>query len=165
MFANEKLAPAVALLAAFCVLAPGLALTGEPASTPADRASAKHLLQSFNKVEKQEYPWGWIRWLMNDKLSPGSEMTFGLVEVGAGQNNPAHIHPNCEEHLYMLSGSCKHRIGDRTLLLVAGDLLRIPRGVPHAAEVVGKVPMKAVIVYSDGNRQFVLADEDGAPKE
>ncbi len=127
-----------------------------------DKAALATLLQSFDRVEEQEHPWGWIRWLMNDKLDPGAPMTFGLVQINAGEDNPLHIHPNCDELLYVLSGSCAHRIGDQTVTLKAGDLLRIPTGVPHAAKVLGDEPMKAVIVYSSGDRQFVPVNEGGS---
>ena len=117
------------------------------------------MMQSIDKVEVQEFDWGWIRWLMNDKLDSESEMTFGLVQLNAGANNPAHLHPNCEEHLYVLSGKCEHRIGDKTVVLKKGDLLRIPTGMPHAAKVIGDEPMLAVIVYSSGDRQFEAVEE------
>jgi quercetin dioxygenase-like cupin family protein len=127
-----------------------------------DAAALATMLQNFDKVEVQEYPWGWIRWLMSSKLDPDAKMTFGVVEVRAGQSNPPHIHPNCEEVLYVLSGSCEHRIADKTLVLKAGDVLRIPAGVPHAARTFEKEAMRAVIVYSSGDRQFVEVDEDGS---
>jgi len=117
------------------------------------------MLQSFDKVEVQEFSWGWIRWLMNAKLDPKAEMTLGIVQLNAGESNPLHQHPNCEEILYMLSGCCEHRIGDQTVVLKKGDTLRIPTGVPHAAKVIGKENMQAVIVYSSGERQFELVEE------
>lgn len=152
---------ALVLVGSVCVLAAAL-VASDPAGTPEPEAvDAKALtvmMQSFDNVEVAEYPWGWIRWMMSDKLDPGSQMTFGLVEVNAGQDSPAHMHPNCEEHLYVLSGSCRHRVGDHSVVMKKGDLLRIPTGVPHSAKVLGDKPFKAVIVYSDGNRQFVPLD-------
>ena len=158
-------AATVVLCVAACTIALGFAAPKEkpPMTTPTvDAAALATMLQNFDKVEVQEYPWGWIRWLMNSKLDPASEMTFGVVEVRAGQSNPTHLHPNCEEILYVLSGSCEHRIADETLVLKAGDVLRIPAGVPHSAKTFEKEGMRAVIVYSSGDRQFVLVEEDGS---
>jgi quercetin dioxygenase-like cupin family protein len=124
-----------------------------------DAKAMARMLQSFDKVEVQKYSWGWIRWLMNSKLDPKSEMTFGVVQVNAGERNPLHQHPNCEELIYVLSGSCEHRLGDQTVTLKAGDVLRVPTGIPHAAKILGEEPMRAVIVYSSGDRQFVLVEE------
>jgi mannose-6-phosphate isomerase-like protein (cupin superfamily) len=112
-------------------------------------------------AEKVEYPWGWIRWLMNSKTEKNAPMTFGIVEINAGTSNPLHVHPNCEEYLYVLSGSCKHIVGDQLVTLKPGDMARIPKGVPHKATVIGDEPLKAVIVYNSGDRQFKVLEEGG----
>jgi len=158
---------ALVLITAICVAAAGSAPTGrkKPAvPEKPEKIDAKALttmLQHFDKVEQEKHPWGWIRWLMSSKLDPKSKMTFGIVEINAGQTNPLHVHPNCEELIYVLSGSCEHRIGNRTVVLDAGDLLRIPTGVPHTARTSKKGPMRAVIVYSSGDRQFAVVEEKG----
>jgi len=152
---------ALVLALGVCLASYGWAVFGQgTAEGPPriDKAALASMLQSFDRVEVQQHPWGWIRWLMNDKLDPNAQMTFGIVQVNAGRDNPLHIHPNCEELLYVLSGSCAHRIGDQTVTLKAGDLLRIPAGIPHAAKVLGDEPLNAVIVYSSGDRRFVLVD-------
>jgi quercetin dioxygenase-like cupin family protein len=142
--------------------------TAPPASElPADRpkvaaAALENLVQHFDEVDQQKYPWGWIRWLMNAELDPQARMTFGVVQINAGQSNPAHVHPNCEEVLYVLEGSCEHMIGGQTVTLKAGDVIRIPKGVPHAARTSQQESMKAVIAYDTGRRQFVVVDEDGS---
>ena len=85
----------------------GLVVVAATASvTAADKKPAKAakidakalamMVQHFDKVEKHEYPWGWIRWLMSSKHDPKAEMTFGIVRLNAGEMNPMHIHPNCE---------------------------------------------------------------------
>ena len=128
-----------------------------------DAQALARLVQSFEKVEKEEFSWGWIRWLMNSKLDPKAAMTFGIVHVNAGQTNPLHVHPNCEEQLYVLSGSCEHRIGKQTVVLKAGDVIRIPRGVSHMARTFDKEPMRAVIVYDTGERQFEVVQQQDPP--
>jgi len=142
--------------------ASGSAWADEKADTTPEKIDAKAmatLVQSFGKLEKIEYPWGWICWMMNSKIDPKAEMTFGLVQLNAGQRNPVHVHRNCEEHLYVISGSCEHRLDKEVCVLKAGDVIRIPRGVPHAARTFDKEPMKAVIVYSSGDRQFEVVEE------
>ena len=155
---------ALILIVAICVVTAGAAATGKKKRKPytppkIDAKALTTMLQHFDKVEKEEHPWGWIRWLMNRKLDRKSKMTFGIVEVNADQKNPMHVHPNCEEHIYVLSGSCEHKIGSQTVTLKTGDVLRIPRGVPHKAETSKKGPMQAVIVYSSGDRQFEVVEE------
>jgi quercetin dioxygenase-like cupin family protein len=151
------------IAAAFLLASLPLAATTTGANKPAAVAPAidanvfPTMIQSLDKVRKEEYPWGWIRWLMSAKASPGAEMTFGMVEINAGHSNPAHVHPNCEEQIYILSGSCEQIVGKQSVTLKAGDAMRIPRGVPHKART-GKEPVRAIIVYSSGDRQFQSAE-------
>ena len=71
---------------------------GGAAETESDRegekATPKFTVQAFDKVEVVQYPWGWIRWLMNAEIDPDAEMTFGVVYIKPHQENPAHLHPN-----------------------------------------------------------------------
>jgi len=117
------------------------------------------LVQDSEKAKKVEFSWGWIRWVVNAEVDPDAEMTFGIVHVNAGQTNPVHLHDNCEEILYMVSGSCEHRVGDKTVVLKAGDVIRIPRGVHHSARTFDKEPMRAIIVYNAGRRDFTVIEE------
>jgi len=134
----------------------------KPAATPTSEGnSAPAVVQSFHKAQAVKYSWGWIRWLMNSKIDPKAEMTFGIVYVKAHQRNPVHVHPNCAEYLHVLSGSCEHLVGKKWLKLKAGDTVRRPAGVQHAARTLDE-PMRAVIVYSSGERQFKEVEEEEA---
>jgi len=154
MDCRERLNWSLALLLALWASGCGTGRT-EPPRKEDVKKIMEISVQHFDKVEQVKYPWGWIRWLMNSKLDPGAAQTFGVVEIAAGQRNSLHMHPNCEELLYVLSGSCKHRIGDKSVVLKPGDIARIPAGVAHRAIVLGNEPMRAVVSYSSGDRQVV----------
>lgn len=143
-----------------CGLAASTAAAAFSADEPlaAAEEEAAMSLQTFEKAKLQEFPWGWIRWLMNDEVDPKAEMTLGIVHVQANQSNPLHVHPNSAEYLHMLSGSCEHRMGSQWMTLKAGDTLRIPRGVAHMARTQ-KEPFRALIVYNTGRRQMVPVTE------
>jgi quercetin dioxygenase-like cupin family protein len=128
--------------------------TGRSAQLTKTQATevAKISVQHLKGVKVSNYSWGWIRWMMNGQIDPGAAQTFGIVEIYAGQRNPLHYHPNAEEILYVLSGSCENIVGDRKMVLKAGDLVRIPPGIPHRAITLGKEPMRAVIVYNTSKR-------------
>lgn len=115
-------------------------------------------LQKFDKAEVQEFPWGWLRWLVNDQVDPAAEMTFGMVYIKPHQTNPLHVHPNSAEYLHVLEGSCEHRVGDRWVTVKAGDTLRIPRGVKHNARTKDE-SCRAVLVYDTGKRVMVPVQE------
>ena len=135
----------------------------EPAQAASLDDSQKLILlsvQHFDSVKEVKYPWGWIRWIMNSELDPGTAQTFGIVQINAGQRNPLHKHPNCEELLYVLSGSFENVIGDKTVVLHAGDIIRIPANAPHQGINNSKEPMRAVISYSSGTRQMVALGQE-----
>lgn len=124
----------------------------------ADRNLSTTLVHQLEKAPIQEYSWGWIRWLINSEIDSQAEMTFGVVYLNAHESNPLHVHSGCEEHLYVLDGSCEHRIGDEWITLKAGDVVRIPAGISHMARTLEE-PMRAVIVYSSGTRDVAVVEE------
>lgn len=160
----KRIVGCVGGLAALCALVgyPLLAAPEERAvseSKPLGVEGLALLVQNYDRVEVQEQPWGTLRWLMSAQHDPAAQLTLGVAEIKPGHKNPLHKHPNSEEVIYMLSGSCEHRVGDRKVILRPGDVLRIPANVPHDARVLGDEPMKSVVVYNTGERQFVLVEE------
>lgn len=139
------------LLFAPGVLAIGLAAGPRPA--PARKPLAERV-QSLGRVAAETTSWGSLRWVMNARLDPAAGITLGVVELKAGQSNPLHTHPNSEEVIYVLSGSCRHRVGNDWVTLKAGDALHIPAGVPHSATASPDGPMRCIVAYNTGTRQF-----------
>ena len=111
-------------------------------------------VQSFDRAPEEKTPWGSLRWLMTGKIDPQSNMTLGIAELNPGKSNPVHIHDNCEEVIYILSGSCEQRVGERTVIMKAGDTLHIPAGAPHTARALGNEPLRSVVAYNAGDRHF-----------
>jgi quercetin dioxygenase-like cupin family protein len=134
------------------LLAAAAILTGQGSRKAAPGIAVQHL----DAIKPDEQPWGALRWMMNSRIDPQAGQTFGVAELKPGQRNPRHLHPNCEELLYVLSGSCEHLVGNRKVTLKAGDLIRIPRGVPHQAIVLGNQPFRAVVSYDSPDRQMVV---------
>ena len=110
------------------------------------------------EVAVEKFPWGEIRWLWSSKINRDAEQTFGTVRIDPGQRNAAHIHSNCEELLYVLSGQCEHGIGDKVYHLKKGMLIRIPREAGHYALNTGDEPFEAVICYSSPDRKMDVAE-------
>lgn len=126
-------------------------------------ATEKNTSTSQNAIRETEQPalsfeWGAIKWLCNGEIDPDALQTFGLVFINPGQQNPPHYHPNCEELIYVLSGECDHRLGDATIRLEPGSLLRIPANMVHCAVNTGWDPVRMVIVYSAPDRQTVFLE-------
>ena len=141
----------VILAAALALAAAGRVGAGDK---PADRKPLAEYVQHGDKIATEKSAWGSLRWLISAKLDVNSPLTVGIAEIKPGQSNPLHLHGNCDEVIYVLSGSCQQRVGDEIVILKAGDTLRIPAGVPHQATALGNEPLKSLVVYNTGNRQF-----------
>ena len=126
---------------------------------PAARKPLAECVQHADKIAAETSPWGSLRWLMNAKLDANSPLTVGIAKINPGQSNPLHLHGNSDEVIYVLSGSCEQRVGDETVILKAGDALRIPAGVAHQAKAVGNEPFESLVVYNTGSRQFTPVEE------
>ena len=134
------------------------AAMGNPQKIEDARTVMQLSVQKVDSVKEVKYPWGWIRWIMNSELDPGASQTFGIVQIDAGKRNQLHKHPNCEELLYVLSGSFESVAGDKKVVMHAGDIIRIPANVPHQGINNTNEPMRAVISYSSGVRQIVTLE-------
>lgn len=101
------------------------------------------------------FPWGSITWLDNAELTGSETLTFGVVRINAGQSNPEHLHPNCDEVLYVVSGQLYHTIGVSVHHLRSGDLIHIPAGARHRCWNPGDEPCEVVVAYNTGRREVV----------
>lgn len=45
---------------------------------------------------------------------------------------PPHVHPHQDEYIFVLDGRIDLLLGDKKTSAGAGDLVRMPRGIPHA---------------------------------
>ena len=114
-------------------------------------------MRRYEDAELVNFPWGWIRWMMNAQADPHAEMTMGIVQVEAHQTNPLHLHPNSAEYVHVLTGSCEQLVGDKWVPMKPGDTLRVPKGIVHQART-GSEPCRMMILYDTGTREMVLVD-------
>lgn len=112
----------------------------------------------LSETSAEEFPWGTLNWLMGQAIDPDAKQTFGMAVIQPGQQNPPHYHPNCEEILYVVSGTCEHTYGDDSYQLKPGDSIRVPAGVIHHAINNGDAPLRAIISFSSGDRQTVFLE-------
>ena len=102
---------------------------------------------------------GSVHWVSREGDPPGAEMTVGVAVFDAGKSNVEHIHPNCEEVVYVLDGAVEHTLGDQRTTLHSGDLIVVPRNVPHHLLNTSVAPARCLIVFSSPDRQFVPTDQ------
>jgi quercetin dioxygenase-like cupin family protein len=66
------------------------------------------------------------------RLFETSDMHFNVYCIKPGQQNPLHRHPNSDEILYFVEGSGECVVGDITYTVKTGDVVLVPKNVPHA---------------------------------
>lgn len=100
-----------------------------------------------------DQPWGRLTWLASRKLGNSATMTFGRVVIPAGQTNPRHRHPNCDEILHLLSGRIEHSLEHEKIILGEGDTISIPAGQWHNARALDGRDAEMVICFSSADRE------------
>ena len=66
------------------------------------------------------------------RLFATSAMHFNVYCIAPGQQNPLHRHPASDEILYFVEGTGTCVVGETTYAVQPGDLVWVPKNVPHA---------------------------------
>jgi quercetin dioxygenase-like cupin family protein len=127
-----------------------------------ENISAKQTLEHNAELRKVHQhtviteDWGTLSWLAGKNIGNAEGLVLGRATIKPGKTNPRHRHPKSEEVLYLLKGSLKHTLGDRTIIMNAGDTITIPPGVFHNASCISEEDADMIVVYSEGIRGFEL---------
>jgi quercetin dioxygenase-like cupin family protein len=107
--------------------------------------------------ELLETSWGRLVWSASRQIGNSQTMSFGRVTIRAGEENPRHRHPNCDEILHLLSGRLEHSLAGKKIIMEAGDTIAIPQGAWHQARSIGDVDAEIVICFSSAERLTEMA--------
>jgi mannose-6-phosphate isomerase-like protein (cupin superfamily) len=80
----------------------------------------------------------------------GGSVGFLEATSAPGTGPPRHIHHSCDELFYVLEGEFLFLVGERQVSALPGTFVFIPRGMVHAAKVVGSEPGKMLAAYIPG---------------
>jgi quercetin dioxygenase-like cupin family protein len=94
-------------------------------------------------------PFGVIEWAV------GAEAAVAAATFDDGGDNVEHTHPNCEEIVYVLEGEIEHTLGEASSVLRAGDLIIVPRDIPHRLMNRSGAPCRMLIAFTHPDREFV----------
>jgi len=114
------------------------------------------LKSSENEGKRKDTNWGSLTWLASSEIGNADDLTVGRVVIKKGMSNPRHIHPNCEEILYLLKGKLDHSVGDDSHVLEAGDTISVKANIPHHADNIGNEDADMIVIYSSAERGFEL---------
>lgn len=87
----------------------------------------------------------------------GQTVVQVTVPPGPVLGSPPHVH-DCDEVAYVLEGSLRFHIGDRTEDAGPGSVLHFPKGTPEWFENATKQAAKLLIVYSGGRMASFFKD-------
>lgn len=76
--------------------------------------------------------------------STGGALT--LIESTADGGAPLHVHEREDEAFYVVTGTISVQVGDQIYEAPAGSFIWLPRGVPHAWDVVGEPGALATVL-------------------
>lgn len=125
----------------------------------APRPAARCVALRPGEIPVEQYGAAQICWLLNRKTAGAAELTMGRTVLPPGEGNPVHLHPNCEEALYVLGGEIEHYIrgaAQERVRLKAGEAILIPRGMVHNATNVGKGSAELLVSFSSADRMTIL---------
>lgn len=60
-----------------------------------------------------------------------------MQTLPAGIVVPMHVHKNEDENFHIIEGEVEFEIGDNTVILKEGDMVFLPRDIPHSIKVNG----------------------------
>lgn len=87
--------------------------------------SRKH----FNLSQVKEFK---ERSFVRKRLFETSDMHFNIYCIAPGQQNPLHRHPQSDEILFFFEGSGECVVGDEVCQVKQGDMVLVPKDVPHS---------------------------------
>lgn len=97
-------------------------------------------------------------WKVTSEMSGGTLLEFVQV-APQGTGVPLHIHHNEAESIYVISGELRFRLGDEEFDAATGDVILMPKGVPHAFRITSEEPAHVLFTLdlspeSDYERMF-----------
>ena len=103
--------------------------------------------------------------LKASRASTDGALTF--IESDTTGGAPRHVHSREDECLYVLDGTISVECGDDAWVLGKGAFVFLPRGVPHAWDVVGERSRVLIITAPAGLEEFLreLHAAESSPPE
>lgn len=100
------------------------------------------------EMQVEELPWGPHEWLCRPNLTEAENLLLVRVRMPAGQAHKFHKHPQMEEIIYVLSGTCEQWVDREKRILTAGHSAHIPQDVVHGTYNVGEETLEFLAILS-----------------
>ncbi len=110
----------------------------------------------MHRTVTNEFSWGAIDWFAGAEVGNSSELSFAKMSLSAGCVTETHLHDNCEEAVYVISGAVNCVANGSDHQLAAGDHMLVPRGAIHQLSNPGTGPAELILSYSSAARDFTV---------
>lgn len=136
-------------------------------STPSVERPTAATVRAEGEGERRWFCGGGLHTWKATAAETGGAFLLFEDDLDAGKVTPLHVHPDADETFYMLEGEIRLHVDGAEVLLAAGGIAVIPRGVRHAFMVTSpQARMLCLQTPGSGEDFYRLASEpaiDGAP--
>jgi mannose-6-phosphate isomerase-like protein (cupin superfamily) len=73
---------------------------------------------------------------------------FGIIEISAGRELEAHVHPEEDDAFYIIEGEMTFIFGGRTVSAPPGTFVLVPPGVEHGFRNDGDTPVRMFNIHA-----------------
>ena len=99
-----------------------------------------------------------------------SEQTNGKYAVVVSTTPPSggpplHVHQHEDEMFYVLAGTYEFRFGNETAIVTKGDLIHLPRSIPHSFSNIGSEPGVMMNTITPGGFEKFFEEIAWLPKD
>ena len=78
---------------------------------------------------------------------------------------PLHVHQHEDEMFYVLEGTYEFRFGNETVIATKGDLIHLPRYIPHSYSNIGSKPGVILNTITPGGFEQFFEEINQLPKD
>lgn len=90
-------------------------------------------------------------WYFNPEITQGADIIMVRVKMEKGGYHDFHRHPEMDEILYILKGSCEQWVEDKKQILHAEDSVYISPNQVHASFNASNEPLEFLAILSPAN--------------
>lgn len=101
-----------------------------------------------HEMQVEELPWGPHDWLCRPGLTDAEDLLLVRVHMPPGEAHKFHKHPEMEEIIYVLSGTCEQWVDRDMKILTAGQIAHIPKDVVHGSYNAGDDTLELLAILS-----------------
>jgi len=99
--------------------------------------------------------------LVNGNSVGSKSISLRITDVLGGEiTYPGHVHNDCEEIIFILSGSGEIKIEDQVHTIKEGDAIFLPKGIKHLIRNTGKENMRMACSFSSPDMAKGLKSEE-----